>query len=64
MRNYKQFCALQEPLSGQGLPYFSVFKPETFLQLISNEVSDCVPNILWICFQVFELDDLKLLGRT
>ena len=34
-----------ELLSGQGLPHFSVDKLESSLQLISNEVSDCMPNI-------------------
>ena len=58
MRNYRQSCAIQELLSGQGLPKFSVYKLETFLQLISNKVSDAILNVLWICFQVFELGDL------
>ena len=39
-------------------PPFSVDKLENFLLLISNEVCDWIPNILWIYFQVFELGDL------
>ena len=59
MRNYRlQFCAIQELLSGQGLSHFLAQKVETFLQIISNEVSDYIPNVLWICFQIFELGDL------
>ena len=62
MRNYRhQFCAILELLSEQGLPHFSVDKLESFLQLISNEICNCIPNILWICFQVFELRYLYLL---
>ena len=30
----------------------------------SNEVSDCISNILWICSQVPQLGDLKILGST
>ena len=37
-----------------------VAKLENFPQLISNEVSDCIPNILQICSHVFELGDLQL----
>ena len=58
MRNYRQSCAIQELLSGQGLPKFSVYKLEPFLQLISNKVSDAILNLLRICFQAFELGDL------
>ena len=65
MRNYReQFCAIQELLSGQGLPHFLLDILEIFPQLISNEFSDCIPNILWICSHVFELADLQLLGST
>ena len=49
---------------GQGLPHFMVDKLGTFPQLISNEVSDCTPNIWWICSHVFELGDLQLLERS
>ena len=31
--------------SGQELPHILVAKLETFPQLISSEVSDCIPNI-------------------
>ena len=59
MRNHgKQICAIPELLLGQGLSHFSVDKLESFLQLFSNEVFDCILNVLWICFQVFELGDL------
>ena len=58
----QQFCAIQELLSGQGLHHFSVDKLESFPQLISNEVFECIPNILWICSHVFELGHLQLLG--
>ena len=60
----KQFCGIQQLLSGQGLPHFLVAKLETFPQLISNEVSDCIPNIYWICSHIFELGDLQLLEST
>ena len=49
---------------GQGLPQFLVAKLESFPKLISNEVSDCIPNIQWICSHVFELGDLQLLEST
>ena len=41
----RQFCDIQEMLSGQEHPHFLVAKLESFPQLISNEVSDCIPNI-------------------
>ena len=53
------FCAIQELLSGQELPHFSADKLENFLQLLSNDVSDCIPNILWIYFPVLELWDFN-----
>ena len=31
--------------SGQGLPHFLIAKLESFPQLLSNEISDCIPNI-------------------
>ena len=43
--NSAQFCGILEPYSGQELPQFLVVKLESFPQLISNEVSDCIPNI-------------------
>ena len=49
---------------GPRNPYFLVEKLESFPQLISNEVCDCIPNIQWICSHVFELGDLQLLGST
>ena len=33
-------------LNGQGLSHFLAEELEAFLQLIRNEVSDCIPNIL------------------
>ena len=58
MRNYReQFYAIQEMLWGQGLSHSSADKLETFPQLISYEISDFVPNILWICSHVFELGE-------
>ena len=59
MRKYmEQFCATQELLSGQGLPNFLADKLESFPELISNEVSESLPDIVWICSRVFELGDL------
>ena len=42
-------------LSDQELPHFSVDKLGIFPQLINNEVSHYIPNILWIRLGVFEL---------
>ena len=49
---------------GSKTPLFLVDKLESILQLISNEVSDCIQNILWIFSQLFELGDLQLLVNT
>ena len=50
---------------GPRTPPFLVDKLESFPQLlISNEVSDSIRNIQWICSHVFELVDLQLLGNT
>ena len=57
-----EFLCYSGPVSGQELLHFSVDKLETFLKLISIEVSDHIPNILWICFPVFALWDLERLG--
>ena len=57
-------CATPDLFSGKGLLLFLVAKLKSYPQLISNEVSDCILNIQWICSQVFELRDLQLLGST
>ena len=46
---------------GPRTPHFLVDKLETFPQLISNKVSDCIPNIQWICSHIF---NPQLLGST
>ena len=50
-----QFCSIQELLSDQELPHLWIEKLETFPHLVSYETSDCIANILFICFQVFGL---------
>ena len=57
-----EFLCYSGPVSGQELLHFSVDKLETFLKLISIEVSDHIPNILWICFPVFFFFFLERLG--
>ena len=49
---------------GPRTPHFLVAKLEIFPQLISDEVSDCIPITYWICSHVFELVDLQLLENT
>ena len=58
------FVLLSGAAFGPRTPHFSVYKPESFPQLISNEVSHRIPNILWICSQVLELGGLQLLVST
>ena len=48
----------------ENAPHFSVEKLKSFPHLINNEISDCIPNILWKCFHIFESGDLPLLGST
>ena len=38
-------CAIQELFSGKRLPIFLVDKLESFRELISTELSDCILNI-------------------
>ena len=49
---------------GPKTPPFLVDKLESFLQVISNEVSDCIPNIESICSHVFEFGGLQVLGSS
>ena len=48
----------------QDFPKVWIDKLETYPQVISNEIFDRIPNILWICFHVSELEDLQFFGST
>ena len=45
-------------VGGNSVLFTSCFR------LISKEVPDYMPNILWICFHLFELGDLQRLGSN
>ena len=59
-----EFLCYSRAAFGPMTPPFLVDKLESFLQLISNEVSDCIPNIEPICSHVFELGGLQVLGSS